>query len=224
MLLADDSDLYVDLCRILGQSETVSASYATDAGWLQQCGLECLLWGPGTIEVAHRPNESMPKDEYRRASEILGHSYHHLFGFNFTALRFFTVYGPNGRPDMMAYLVAESATKGTLIPLYEGGMMYRDWTFVDDITNGVMAAIDRPLGYEIINIGRGEPTLLKDFVAMIETLAGQKANVVHKPKLSADFVRNQADISKARRLLDYDPKVSVPEGVKAFWDWYVVHG
>jgi UDP-glucuronate 4-epimerase len=160
----------------------------------------------------------------KRASEILGHSYHHLFGFNFTALRFFTVYGPNGRPDMMAYLVADSVTKGRQIPLYEGGMMWRDWTFVDDITDGVAAALERPLGYEIINIGRGEPTLLKDFVEMIEALAGQKANVVHKPKLAADFVRNEADISKARRLLDYDPKVSVAEGVKAFWDWYVVHG
>jgi UDP-glucuronate 4-epimerase len=160
----------------------------------------------------------------KRASEILGHSYHHLFGLNFTALRFFTVYGPNGRPDMMAYLVAESATKGTQIPLYEGGMMWRDWTFVDDITDGVVAALERPLGYEIINIGRGEPTLLKDFVEMIESLAGQKANVVHKPKLAADFVRNQADISKARRLLDYNPQVSVPEGVKAFWEWYAVHG
>ncbi|MCB9446332.1 MAG: NAD-dependent epimerase/dehydratase family protein, partial [Ardenticatenaceae bacterium] len=154
----------------------------------------------------------------------LGHSYHHLFGLNFTALRFFTVYGPNGRPDMMAYLVADSVTKGTQIPLYEGGMMWRDWTFVDDITDGVVAALERPLGYEIINIGRGEPTLLKNFVELIESLAGQKANVIQKPKLAADFVRNEADISKARRLLGYNPRVSVPEGVKAFWDWYVVHG
>ncbi|MCB9423052.1 MAG: SDR family NAD(P)-dependent oxidoreductase [Ardenticatenaceae bacterium] len=160
----------------------------------------------------------------KRASEILGHSYHHLFGLNFTALRFFTVYGPNGRPDMMAYLVADSVTKGTQIPLYEGGMMWRDWTFVDDITDGVVAALERPLGYEIINIGRGEPTLLKNFVELIESLAGQKANVIQKPKLAADFVRNEADISKARRLLGYNPRVSVPEGVKAFWDWYVVHG
>jgi UDP-glucuronate 4-epimerase len=160
----------------------------------------------------------------KRASEILGHSYYHLFGFNFTALRFFTVYGPNGRPDMMAYLVADSVTKGTQIPLYEGGMMWRDWTFVDDITDGVVAALERPLGYEIINVGRGEPTLLKDFVEIIESLAGQKANVVPKPKLAADFIRNQADISKACRLLGYNPQVSVRDGVKAFWDWYVVHG
>jgi UDP-glucuronate 4-epimerase len=157
----------------------------------------------------------------KRAAEMLGYSYHYLFGLNFTAIRFFTVYGPNGRPDMMAYLLAESVTKGIQIPLYDGGLMYRDWTYVDDITDGIVAALDRPLGYEIINLGRGEPTLLKDFVEMIETLAGHKANVIHKPKLAADFVRNEADISKACRLLDYDPHVSVEEGVRRFWEWYI---
>ncbi len=157
----------------------------------------------------------------KRGAEMLGHSYHHLFGMNFTVLRFFTVYGPYGRPDMMAYLLAESVTKGVQIPLYEGGQMYRDWTFINDITDGVVLALDKPLGYEIINIGRGEPTLLADFVRMIEELAGSKANVVHKPKLAADFVRNQADITKARTLLGYDPQTSVPEGVRIFWEWYV---
>ena len=157
----------------------------------------------------------------KRAAEMLGYSYHHLFDMNFTVVRFFTVYGPNGRPDMMAYLLAESVSNGLQIPLYDGGNMYRDWTFVDDIADGVVRAIDRPLGYEIINLGRGEPTLLKDFVEMIETLGGRKANVIHKPKLAADFSRNEADISKARRLLGYNPQVSVPEGVRRFWEWYV---
>jgi len=157
----------------------------------------------------------------KRAAEILGYSYHHLFGMNFTAIRFFTVYGPNGRPDMMAYLLAESVTKGLQIPLYEGGQMYRDWTYVDDITDGVVAALERPLGYEIINLGRGEPTLLKDFVKMIESHAGRKANVVYKPKLAADFIRNEADIKKAHKLLGYDPQITVADGVEAFWQWYV---
>lgn len=156
----------------------------------------------------------------KRAAEILGYSYHHLFGLNFTAIRFFTVYGPNGRPDMMAYLLAESVTKGIQIPLYNGGQMYRDWTYIDDITDGIAAALDRPLGYEIINLGRGEPILLKDFVEMIEKLAGHKANVINKPKLAADFVRNEADITKARNLLGFDPKVPVTEGVEKFWEWY----
>ncbi|MEW5989002.1 MAG: NAD-dependent epimerase/dehydratase family protein [Chloroflexota bacterium] len=156
----------------------------------------------------------------KRAAEILGYTYHHLFGLNFTVIRFFTVYGPRGRPDMMAYLVADSITKGTQIPLYEGGLMYRDWTFVDDITAGVAAALDRPLGYEIINLGRGEPVLLNDFVRLIEELAGRKANLVARPKPAADVERTYADVSKARRLLGYNPQVSVGEGVAAFWEWY----
>ena len=158
----------------------------------------------------------------KRAAEILGYAYHYLYGLNFTVIRFFTVYGPNGRPDMMAYLLADSITKGKQIPLYEGGQMYRDWTYVDDITDGVVAALDRPLGYEIINLGRGEPILLKDFVELIESLAGKKANVLNKPKLAADFIRNEADITKARRLLNYNPRVSVEEGVRRFWEWYQV--
>jgi len=156
----------------------------------------------------------------KRAAEILGYSYHHLFGLNFTVLRFFTVYGPNGRPDMMAYLLADSVTKGKEIPLYDNGQMYRDWTYVDDTVNGVVSAIDRPLGYEIINLGRGEPVLLRDFVEIVQELSGRQANVVPTPRLAADFTRNEADISKARRLLHYEPAVSVTEGVRRFWEWY----
>lgn len=160
----------------------------------------------------------------KRAVEILGYTYHHLFDLNFTAIRFFTVYGPNGRPDMMAYLLADSITKGREIPLYNNGEMYRDWTFVEDITDGVVAALERPLGYEIINLGRGEPVLLNDFVQMMESLAGQRANLVQAPKLAADVVRTYADIGKARHLLEYDPQVSVEEGVTRFWEWYQQFG
>ena len=160
----------------------------------------------------------------KRAAEILGYTYHYLYGLSFTAIRFFTVYGPNGRPDMMAYLVADSITKGIEIPIYNGGDMFRDWTFVEDITDGAVAALDRPLGYEVINLGRGEPTKLRDFVNMIEKLAGRKANLVDKSKPAADVVTTYASISKAVELLGYNPKVSVQEGVKAFWEWYMVNG
>jgi UDP-glucuronate 4-epimerase len=157
----------------------------------------------------------------KRAAEILGYTYHYLYGLNFTAIRFFTVYGPNGRPDMMAHLLADSIYKGKKVPLYNEGQMYRDWTYVDDIVNGVIAALERPFGYEIINLGRGEPVLLNDFVTLMERLAGRKANLVPQSKLAADVVRTYANISKARRLLDYNPQTSVPEGVAHFWRWYV---
>ncbi len=156
----------------------------------------------------------------KRAAEILAYSYHYLFGQNITVLRFFTVYGPNGRPDMMAFLLADSVVRGREIPLYDGGQMYRDWTYVDDTVSGIVAAIDRPLGYEIINLGRGEPFLLQDFVELMEELSGRKAKTVSMPRLAADFVTNCADITKARRLLDFNPSISVVEGVRRFWEWY----
>lgn len=156
----------------------------------------------------------------KRAAEMLGFTYHHLYGLNFTVTRFFTVYGPNGRPDMMAYLVADSIMKGKEIPLYEGGQMWRDWTYVEDITDGVILALDNPLGYEILNLGKGEPTLLKDFVEYIEKLAGKKGNFVEMPKISADVINTYSDTSKAKKLLGYNPSISVWDGVNAFWEWY----
>lgn len=156
----------------------------------------------------------------KKAGEVLGHSYHHLFGLDFTAVRFFTVYGPRGRPDMMAYLVLDSIFSGKTVPLYNRGQMHRDWTYVEDNVKGVVAALDRPLGYEIINLGRGEPVLLADFVAMIEELTGGDANLAPSPMLAADVKYTCADISKARGQLGYDPQVSVLEGVTRFWHWY----
>jgi UDP-glucuronate 4-epimerase len=156
----------------------------------------------------------------KRAAEILGFTYHHLYKLNFTALRFFTVYGPRNRPDMMAYMVVDNIFFGREVPLYNQGQVWRDWTYVDDIVAGVIAAGDRPLGYEIINLGRGEPVLLADFVKRIEELTGRKANFVPAPLPDTDVPSTHADISKARRLLGYQPRISVPEGVARFWQWY----
>jgi UDP-glucuronate 4-epimerase len=164
-----------------------------------------------------------PYPASKRSAELLGFSYHHLHGLDFTALRFFTVYGPRGRPDMMAYKVFEAMRVGQQVPLYNGGNMHRDWTFVSDIVAGVVAASERRLGYEIINLGRGEPVLLADFVHSLERLAGKKALLVPAPMMDADVAYTYADISKARRLLGYNPKVSVTEGVQRFYDWYVAN-
>lgn len=169
-------------------------------------------------DVCDRPLAPYPAS--KRAAELLGFSYHHLHGLNFTGLRFFTVYGPRGRPDMMAYKVLDNIFFGKQVPLYNDGQMYRDWTFVGDIVSGVVAAADRPLGYELINLGRGEPVLLADFVRAIEQLSGKPANLVAAPMNEADVAYTYADIDKARRLLDYNPSVSVPAGVERFWQWY----
>ena len=156
----------------------------------------------------------------KRGAEMLCHTYHHLFGLNVTALRFFTVYGPRGRPDMMAYKVLDNIFSGAEVPIFNGGQMYRDWTYIDDIVAGITSAAERPIGFEIINLGRGEPVLLADFVGLIEEATGRKANLTPAPMPEADVPYTFADISKARRLLDYNPKTSVREGVGALWSWY----
>lgn len=219
-------DLYVEV-DYNGTQHLMDAARATDVGNFVFASTSSVYGDTKQIPFVESDSCDRPLQPYaaaKRAAEILGYAYQHLYGLNFTALRFFTVYGPNGRPDMMAYLVADSITKGVEIPLYEGGEMYRDWTFVDDITNGLVAAVERPLGYEVINLGRGEPVRLGDFVGYMESLAGHKARLRPAPKLAADVVRTYADIGKARALLDYNPRVSVEEGVTRFWEWYQENG
>ena len=169
-------------------------------------------------DSADRPLAPYPAS--KRSAELLGHSYHHIQGLDFTALRFFTVYGPRGRPDMLAYKILDAMRSKRPMPLYNGGQMHRDWTYVSDIVQGIVAASDRRLGYEVINIGRGEPVLLADFVRDLEALAGDRAPVTSEPMMRADVSYTYADISKARKLLDYDPKISIAEGTRRFFDWY----
>lgn len=156
----------------------------------------------------------------KRAAELLSFTYHHLYGQNVTVLRFFTVYGPRGRPDMMAYKVLTNIFTGADVPIYNNGQMHRDWTYIDDIVAGVVAASERSLGFEIINLGRGEPVLLAEFVGMIEDLADKKARLTPAPMPDADVPYTFADTSKAREKLGYEPRVSVAEGVRRLWSWY----
>ncbi len=156
----------------------------------------------------------------KRAAELLGYTYHHLYGLNFTALRFFTVYGPRGRPDMAPYLFTEAVFKGTDLKMFGDGSSSRDYTYIDDIVQGVLAAVDRPLGYEIINLGNNRTICLRDFIALVERLVGKKARVVQVPMPPGDVPRTCADIGKAQRLLDYNPQTPFETGLARFVDWY----
>ena len=161
-----------------------------------------------------------PYPASKKAVELMGYTYHHLHGLNFTALRFFNVYGPRGRPDMMPFIVTDSIVNQREIVLFDGGQMKRDWTYIDDIINGVIAAIDKPLGYELINLGRGEPVLMTDFVEIIEELVGHGAILSTPPAPLSEPKITFADIDKARRLLDYNPQTSLVAGLCGFWEWY----
>ncbi len=156
----------------------------------------------------------------KQAGELLGHVYHHLHGLAFTALRLFTVYGPRGRPDMMAWKVLDNMFFDREVPLYHAGQLRRDWTFVDDIVRGVVGAVDRPLGYEVVNLGRGVPVSLAEFITVLEDCVGRKARLAAAPMPEADMASTHADISKARALLGYHPRIDLSEGINRFWTWY----
>lgn len=157
----------------------------------------------------------------KKAAEVMGHAYHNMFGLGFTALRLFTVYGPRVRPDMMAYTVVDSIVRGQPIALFDGGLnLHRDWTYIDDIIQGVVAALDAPPGYEVFNLGRGEPVRLLDFVTTIEELTGRKALIEAQPTPPSEPPITYASIEKARHLLGYQPHTSIRQGLAATWAWY----
>lgn len=161
-----------------------------------------------------------PYPASKKAAEVMGYSYYNLHQLNFTALRFFSVYGPRGRPDMMPFMVTDRIVKGEEIKLFDAGQLKRDWTYVDDIVGGIIAALERPLGYEVINLGRGEPVLMVDFVEIIEDLVGKKAVLSTPPAPASEPKVTFANIDKARRLLDYNPQTPVAEGLTRLWAWY----
>ncbi|MEW5957555.1 MAG: NAD-dependent epimerase/dehydratase family protein [Chloroflexota bacterium] len=161
-----------------------------------------------------------PYPASKKAGEVMGYTYHNLHRLNFTALRFFSVYGPRGRPDMMPYMVTDRIVNGEEIKLFDAGQMKRDWTYIDDIIGGVVAALERPLGYEIINLGRGEPVLMADFVEIIEQLVGKKAVLATPSAPPSEPKITFANIDKARRLLGYHPQTSVADGLAELWHWY----
>ncbi|MFI4862356.1 MAG: NAD-dependent epimerase/dehydratase family protein [Phycisphaerales bacterium JB063] len=156
----------------------------------------------------------------KKAIELMGYTYHNLHQLNFTAVRFFSVYGPRARPDMMPFMVADRIARGETITLFDAGQMKRDWTYVDDIVDGVVLALDQPLGYEQINLGRGEPVLMADFVELLEDIIGKKAILETPPAPASEPAITFANIDKARRLLGYDPKTPVREGLEKLWAWY----
>lgn len=156
----------------------------------------------------------------KRGCEILGASYAHIHGLNITCLRFFTVYGPFGRPDMALFKFTENILAGLPIDVYNNGDMKRDFTYVSDIVLGFVSALEKPLGFEIINLGYGDPVNLMKFIELIEQELGKKALINFMPMQPGDVPATYADISKAKELLGFSPKVRVEEGVPNFIRWY----
>jgi UDP-glucuronate 4-epimerase len=167
--------------------------------------------------AADRPLAPYPAS--KRAMELFAHSYHHLWGLPITILRFFNVYGPHGRPDMMPWRWTQQILGGEPLTLYAGGRLKRDWTYVDDILAGFIQALDTGLPFEIMNLGCGRPVENLEFVRILEGLLERKAEVVDTPAPASEPPITFADLSKARRLLGYEPRIPVEEGLRSFVAW-----
>lgn len=171
------------------------------------------------VETAAADRPLAPYPASKRSMELMAHSFHHVFKLPVTILRFFNVYGPHGRPDMMPWQWTRMILRGEPLTLYNGGRLKRDWTYVDDIVAGFIAALDRPMGYEILNLGCSRPVENLEFVRTLERLLGREAKIVEAPCPPSEPLITYADISKARRLLGYEPKVNVEEGLARFIRW-----
>jgi UDP-glucuronate 4-epimerase len=161
-----------------------------------------------------------PYPASKRAAELFAHSFHHLFGLNVTALRFFNVYGPNGRPDMMPLQVIGSILNERTITLYDGGQLERDWTYIDDTVDGIVAALERPLGCQVINLGYGAALPLTRFIAIYEELIGKKAITRDVPAPRTEPRVLFCDNTRARALLGFAPRTDITAGLAHTWAWY----
>ncbi|MCO4292874.1 GDP-mannose 4,6-dehydratase [Solitalea sp. MAHUQ-68] len=175
-------------------------------------------------------NESeplMPISPYastKLSCEQLGHVYSHLYGIRFLALRFFTVYGPGQRPDLAIHKFFKAIMNNESIPVFGDGSTSRDYTFISDIISGIKACIDyEQSNYEIINLGNHQTVTLNELIEAIELTCGKKAIINRLPLQPGDVPKTYADVSKAIRLLNYQPKTELKEGLQKFYEWYCIN-
>jgi nucleoside-diphosphate-sugar epimerase len=174
-------------------------------------------------------NESLPVNTpispyaaTKKAAEVMAYTYHYLYGIDISICRYFTVYGPAGRPDMAPFRFIKWIMEGTPLTLYGDGTQARDFTYVDDIARGTIAAI-KPLetGYEIFNLGRGDdPIKINEMIEIIENESGKKAVIDYQPFQKTDMTETMADNTKARTMLGWIPKIDFKQGLKYSVDWY----
>ncbi len=200
----------LEVCRQFGCKKFILASTSSIYGENPQYP---------TPETASSSEPMQPYAASKKGAEALAHSYHHLYDIDVTIVRYFTVYGPAGRPDLAIFRFVKWILEGEPIRINGDGNQSRGFTYVDDIARGTIAAL-KPLGYEVINLGGHEVISINGLVELVEDLTGKKANVQYGPPNLADMFMNQADVSKARDVLGWNPQVSLREGISNLIDWY----
>ncbi len=201
----------LEMCREFGVEKFVFASSSSVYGNSKKSSF------------SETDNTDYPVSLYaatKKTTEAICYSYHSLYGIPMAGLRYFTVYGPYGRPDMAIFKFTENIIKGKLIEVYGQGKMKRDFTYIDDIVEGTVKAIEKSLSWEIFNLGCGNPISLGTFIQIIENHTGKKAKKKFLPMQKGDVKQTSANISKAKVKLNWKPKISPDEGVEKFVRWY----
>jgi nucleoside-diphosphate-sugar epimerase len=181
------------------------------------------VYGSSGVPFREEDKIDTPLSPYaatKKSSELLAFVYHHLQGLDISVLRYFTVYGPAGRPDMSVLKFIKYIDEGKPIPVFGNGTQKRDFTYIDDIAEGTILAL-KNLGYEIINLGNDRPVELRYVIKLIEDCLGKKAEIEFLPRHPADVHSTWADISRAKQILGWEPKVKIEEGIKKTVDWYL---
>jgi UDP-glucuronate 4-epimerase len=179
------------------------------------------------VPFAETDNVDFPISPYaatKKAGELLCHTYHHLYDISMSCLRFFTVYGPRQRPDLAIHKFAKLIEQGKAIPVFGDGSMRRDFTYIDDIIDGVAASIEHCSGYEIYNLGESRPARLDKLIEQIETALGKKAIINRLPTQPGDVKQTYADTSKAEKELGYNPNTLLKDGLREFVRWLRTSG
>lgn len=174
------------------------------------------------VPFSEDDNVDFPISPYaatKKAGELICHTYHHLYAINITCLRFFTVYGPRQRPDLAIHKFARLIEQGKPIPVFGDGTMMRDFTYIDDIIDGVVAAMQKCSGFNIYNLGESRPITVNDLVAQIEGALGKKAEKEYLPPQPGDVERTYADVTKAIEELGYKPRTTIERGLAEFVKW-----
>lgn len=201
----------MELCHKFGVKNFVFASSSSVYG------------GSTSTYFSEDENVDNPVSPYaatKKACELLAYTYHHLYNLNVSGLRFFTVYGPRGRPDMAPFKFIDRVSRGLELQQFGDGSSSRDYTYISDIVDGIIRAIDRPYPYQIFNIGKGDGTSLTDFIGLVQKYTGKKATIKVMPDQPGDVPYTCADVRKATCLLGYEAKVPFEEGIRRTVEWY----
>jgi UDP-glucuronate 4-epimerase len=206
----------LELCRLLEIPKFILASTSS------VYGMNVPLPTPEDVDTNH---PLQPYAASKKGAEVLCHAYTHLHNIDVTVFRYFTVYGPAGRPDMILFRLVQWISEGRPVEVTGDGQQSRGFTYVDDIARGTILGLKlmgdgRKAGYEIMNLGGHEVVAINELVRMVEERTGRRADVTYIPRHPADMLTNWADIEKARRLLGWEPQVSLSEGINRLVEWY----